>query len=349
MDKYTLTFLILIITSCNPGHFKSVRVNSGLDYGESHSCILFPQPSIGLIGGEVNKSTNDLDEHHKGYALFDAICWRSVDGGHNWKAQKITDGTFKELIIKDNIIYANINPADNDHKYKTYIYESRNYGKNWTFKCGIKTNIVRLHIKDSNWMIGNSSGELIETKDGGKNWNILKTNQYVGLEFYDNSHIYYFSYSKKIGFYDLLVRQDLYTGEEKRIILPEGFEGMNGKDNIMFCSKGKELRVYRINTDLSLSHLSSIKEGEPTSVSYIGINGKQIYIFVPFITTGLFRTNRSFYYSPDGGKSWKELGHKGYDAWTDNNITNYTDSCRFRIVFYKNIYTLGTFNTQVEK
>lgn len=51
MSRYIFIVLILMLSGCSPVNWQKIRVESGLDYGESRDCILFPCPSIGLMGG----------------------------------------------------------------------------------------------------------------------------------------------------------------------------------------------------------------------------------------------------------------------------------------------------------
>ena len=51
MSRYIFIVLILMLSGCSPVNRQKIRVESGLDYGESRDCILFLRPSIGLMGG----------------------------------------------------------------------------------------------------------------------------------------------------------------------------------------------------------------------------------------------------------------------------------------------------------
>lgn len=114
--------------------------------------FVLPLDLWGGVCKDINEETPQSER--VGYGIFDAMCWRSIDGGRNWTSQKLTDGALQELVVKDNIVYAVVNPKSNKWGYETFIYESRNFGADWTFKCGIKGSMVRLHVRDSNWMIG---------------------------------------------------------------------------------------------------------------------------------------------------------------------------------------------------
>lgn len=130
MSRYIFIVLILMLSGCSPVNRQKIRVESGLDYGEFRKCILFPCPSIGLMGGYVCKDINEETPQSErvGYGQFDAMCWRSIDGGRNWTSQKLTDGALQELVVKDNIVYAVVNPKSNKWGYETCIYESWNFG-----------------------------------------------------------------------------------------------------------------------------------------------------------------------------------------------------------------------------
>lgn len=347
MSRYIFIVLILMLSGCSPVNRQKIRVESGLDYGEFRKCILFPCPSIGLMGGYVCKDINEETPQSErvGYGIFDAMCWRSIDGGRNWTSQKLTDGALQELVVKDNIVYAVVNPKSNEWGYETFIYESRNFGADWTFKCGIKGSMVRLHVRDSNWMIGYIGYKLRETKDGGKNWHILKTSYRVLDEFYYGRYVYYLSYLKETPQRDdLLVRYDLYTGEEKMQRLPAGSNVEVGKENIIFVTKGKtdELDIYRINDDFSLTRLSTIKDREFISVDYVGIHGDEIYIYLVFKIENIFRANESFYYSSDRGRNWKKLGSMGLSRYDSHMLTSYVDDDGFKIV-YNDEFSLNIF------
>ena len=340
MNKYTSILLILFLGSCNPGHYKSVRIDSGLKPGEFHDVLLFPRSSIGLCGGYTSK--NLPWGTGGGYGRFNAICWRTIDGGRNWTAQKITDGSFSELTIKDDIVYALIITGGGQEINQNKIYESRDLGKTWKFKCAIREWMIRMHVMDSNRIIGNIEGKLRETRDGGKTWDILQTKNFIYHNFYHNKYAYYLSSSKRDAVLDILGRKNLDTGEERIMTLPDGFSGRKGKENLVFCNKGDEVRAYRINDDFTLTYLSSIKK--VTNVDYIGIYKEHIFIFA-----GLSSLDESFYYSSNSGKSWKRLGGKGLITTDGGEITDYTDSTGFKVLFYRDIFSLGTFSVPAEK
>lgn len=345
MNNYTIILLVLLVASCNPGHYKSVRVDSGLEGGcES---ILFPSSSIGLLGGYTIKDSIPWGTG-VGNWQFNAICWRTIDGGRNWRSQKIADGTFSELTVKDGIVYAIISTGDAKGGSKYKIYESSNLGEIWKYKCEVFKSIVRVHVMDSNWIIGDIGGRLGETRDGGKSWHVLESRNFVGRSFYHDKYVYYFSSTQQDGSFKLFVRRNLYTGEEKKMTLPDGFSGENGKENIMFCSKDKELRVYRINDDFTLTYLSTIKQEIIAGVDYVGIYNEHIFIFANFISPGFFRDYDSFYYSSDGGLNWKRLGHRRLITGGRGKITDYTDSTGFKVYFYIDPYTLGSFSVSAE-
>ena len=337
MSRYIFIVLILMLSGCSP--VQKVKIESGRVLGD---CILFPCPSIGLVGGCMCKDINEKipQSERVRYGQFDAMWWRSIDGGRNWTSQKLTDGVLQELVVKDDIVYAVVNRG-----YETFIYESRNFGADWTFKCGIKDSMVRLHVRDSNWMIGYIGYKLCETKDGGKNWHILKTSYRVLDEFYHDRYVYYLSYLKETPQRDdLLVRYDLYTGEEKMQRLPAGSNVEVGKENIIFVKGGNadELDVYRINDDFSLTRLSTIKDREFISVDYVGIHGDEIYIYLVFKIENIFRANESFYYSSDRGRNWNKLGSMGLSRYDSHMLTSYVDDDGFKIV-YNDGFSLNIF------
>ena len=349
MNKYNLILLVLLVASCNPGHYKRIRVDSGVNYGESNHSLLFPRSSIGLRGGVTVKDSIPWGGG-KGWGLFNALCWRTVDGGHNWTSQKITDGTFQDLIMKDDIVYAVIySGGGDDEKFQCKIYDSMDFGETWRLKCTMDEGILWVHVIDSNRIIGDIEGKLGETRDGGKTWNTLPTRYFTHRNFYHDKYAYYFSSSKNNVVTDILGRKNLETGEERIITFPDGFSGKNGKNNLVFCSKDKELRAYRINDDFTLTYLSSIKREKILGVDYVGIYNKHIFIFVNFIDPGIFWNEDSFYYSANDGKSWKRLGHKGLTTGGWDRITDYTDSTGFKVIFYKDIYSLGTFSVPAGK
>ena len=352
MNRYVFIMLILMLSGCSPMHRQKVKIETGRDV-ELCDCILFPRPSIGLMGGytckEINLETRQSEG--VGYGKFDAIYCRSIDGGRNWTSQKLTDGALQELTVKDDIVYAVVYPKSNACGYETFIYESRNFGANWTFKCGVKEYVSRLHVRDSNWMLGEGGG-LLETKDGGKSWHRLKTSKTVAYAFYHGRYVYYLSYSKEPPRRDLLVRYDLYTGEEKMLHLPAGSDVLKGKENIIFVTgeKAEELDVYRINDDFSLTYLSTIRDGKPLSVSFFRIYNDEIYVHVVFKDESYFVPAEIFYYSSDRGKNWKKLGTMGYSWWLSDMVTSYVDDDGFKIVYCDDGFSVNIFwNRNISK
>ena len=353
MNRYVFIMLILMLSGCSPIHRQKIRVESGLDNVESRDCILFPRPSIGLVGGCVCKEINleTRQSEGVGYGKFDAMCYISTDGGRNWTSQKLTDGILRELTVKDDIVYAVVYPKSNAWGYETFIYESRNFGANWTFKCGVKEYVSRLHVRDSNWMLG-KCGDLLETKDGGKSWHRLKTSKAVAYAFYHGRYVYYLSYSKEPPRRDLLVRYDLYTGEEKMLHLPTGSDVLKGKENIIFVRNEQtiNLDVYRINDDFSLTYLSTIRDKKPLSVSCLDVCGDEIYVYVVFYRESFFMANESFYYSSDRGKNWKKLGAMGHSQFNSDIVTSYVDNDGFKIVYCDYGFSVNIFwNRNISK
>lgn len=345
MNKHIYILLIIIITSCNPGHYKSVRIDKVSPLAP-RDCIKFLTASIGIWGGFDFKSPEAwyLPEY-PGLKQFDAMCWRTTDGGKNWRGQKITDGTLNEFDFKDNIVYAII-----ETNKGSQIYTSNDLGENWKLKCTTKEGLHNLHVIDSNWFIGNRWVNLSETKDGGQTWHDLPTSFPVGRTFYHENYIYNFSFSQlQPPVKDVLVRKNLYTGEEKIIHLPDGCHGINGAKDIIFCQKDKETRVYRVNKNFSLTYLSSIKQGKAPDILYTGIYNNHIYIFLSTLSESIFKSSRNFYYSSDGGANWTRLGQKGYYSVDGNNMTDYTDSTGFKIFFNRESLKLGTFNVPAPK
>lgn len=343
MNKIVYILLALFMMSCNSGHYNSVRIN-GLKYGEFYEDLLFISPSIGLLGGYEDKHTYHWDSiRPKGFQNFDAICLRTIDGGKNWEKQKMDDGIVNGFTIKDGIIYASIQKSDSTYVSKTVIYTSNDQGKNWKKKCELDTLLVRLHVIDSNWIIGNTYGKLNETRDGGNTWNELKTNNFVWNEFYAEGYVYYFS-DNNDGIFKTIVRRDLDSGHEREMPIPDNCEGTAGSGDIIFCRNNEELRVYEIDADFKFSYLYSFKKGGYMSAQFIGRHNEQIYLLIFSPRAGLFSLQDCFYYSPDGGKEWIKLGRKGYIDSMGKRVSSYGDSTSFRLFFYKDIYSMGIFN-----
>ena len=101
--------------------------------------------------------------------------------------------------------------------------------------------------------------------------------------------------------------------------------------------------------NFTLTYLSSIKKGKIISVDYIGIYDEHIFIFVTFLATCIFWGKNSFYYSSNGGKSWKRLGCKGFHFGCRGRVTDYIDSTGFNIIFYRNQFSLGSFSVPTNK
>ena len=70
MSRYIFIVLILMLSGCSP--VQKVKIESGRVLGD---CILFPCPSIGLVGGCMCKDINEKipQSERVRYGQFDAM------------------------------------------------------------------------------------------------------------------------------------------------------------------------------------------------------------------------------------------------------------------------------------
>lgn len=341
--------LILIIStilyiSCNsPVHYKSVRVQSGLgdspeifERNERYTAILFLSPRVGLITGLTHKKGAPTwgEEVSKDFWYKNAMCWKTTDGGKTWAGQYITDGEAKEIVEKDGTIYLLIEKKEAERDKWSDIYISRDQGCTWKKKCEIPAqDSYHLHVMDSSRMIINAHYGLIETKDGGKTWKKIPTRGTFYNEFYTRDHVYYFYLSHKDG--DYVVRQRLVDGKYQQVQLPDDLTGTGGIDDIIFCYNRNELRVYRIHENMSLSHLHTFERGRWQKVDYVAKHGSRLYISIRTNRANLFTRRRCFFYSPDGGNTWENLGNGAADWLTPGELmTDLVDNQAFKTIFY---------------
>lgn len=349
---------ILCIGCDSPVHYKDVRVQSGLEdfwggHYEWHTALLFISSEVGFIIGRTVKEGAPTwgEEVSKDFWYKNAMCWKTTDGGKTWAGQYITDGEAKEIVEKDGTIYLLIEKKEAERDKWSDIYISRDQGCTWKKKCEIPAqDSYHLHVMDSSHMIINAYFELIETKDGGKTWKKIPTRGTFYKEFYTRDHVYYFYLSHlpyKDG--DYVVRQRLVDGKYQQVQLPDKLQGEGGIDDIIFCSNRNELRVYRIHENMSLSHLHTFKRGHWQRLDYVAKHGSRLYISIHTNRANLFTRRRCFFYSPDGGNTWENLGNGAADWLTPGEfMTNVVDNQTFRMIFYnENSEVLGTFSCEL--
>ncbi len=288
-----------------------------------YSC-LFLTPEVGLMGGQKEGS---------------ACCWKTTDGGRHWQQQKLTAGILKDLTERDGVVYATIEKREKDTLLYTHsIYTTTNQGENWQLKCELVTEetFIDLLVWDDNRMFMVLNQGLLETLNGGKEWQMVR-NEVCRKVSVDDKYLYYMisrsRYSPKYIPIHYLVRHSLKSGREQFCKLPDSVEVEATCGNVVILAKERYLRSYRIEEDMSLTFLGQMKE-QAYSVDYMNRCGNQLFANL-FIDQG----TQKLFYSPDGGVHWEYSGK----STTREPTCMLVDSTHVRIYIFDSPYYLSSY------
>ncbi len=280
--------LLLSMFECGSGERQKVRIESGTEYMVSYECCLFFTPEVGLMGGEK-----------EGNACY----WKTNDGGRNWQINRLRSGTVWDLTEKDGVAYATVEKREKDTLLYTHsVYTSSDQGGNWQLKCEMvtKESFLDLLVVDDRRMFMVLSRGLLETRNGGKNWQMVRNDDCRKVSI-DDKYLYYMisSILFRQGPFDYLVRRSLESGKEQLIRLPKGICIKEICGDVVILAKEQHLRSYRIEEDMSLTFLGKLKQ-RAYSVDYMNRYGNQLFVDLPI---GI--AVNKLLYSPDGGVHWK--------------------------------------------
>ncbi len=268
-----------------------------------------------------------------------ACCWKTTDGGRHWQQQKLTAGILKDLTERDGVVYATIEKREKDTLLYTHsIYTTTNQGENWQLKCELVTEetFIDLLVWDDNRMFMVLNQGLLETLNGGKEWQMVR-NEVCRKVSVDDKYLYYMisrsRYSPKYIPIHYLVRHSLKSGREQFCKLPDSVEVEATCGNVVILAKERYLRSYRIEEDMSLTFLGQMKE-QAYSVDYMNRCGNQLFANL-FIDQG----TQKLFYSPDGGVHWEYSGK----STTREPTCMLVDSTHVRIYIFDSPYYLSSY------
>ena len=315
--------LLLSMFECGSGKRKKTWIKSEIEYMMRYSC-LFLTPEVGFFGGEK-----------EGNACY----WKTTDGGRHWQQQKLTAGVLKDLTERDGVVYATVEKREKDTLLYTHsIYSSIDQGESWQLKCEMvtKESFFDLLVLDDKRMFMVLNYGLLETQDGGKEWQMVR-NDVCWKVSVDDKYLYYMISRRRIlPKYiptDYLVRRSLKSGREQMRKLPDGIEVEATCGNVVILAKERYLRSYRIEEDMSLTFLGQMKE-KAYSVDYMNRCGNQLFANL-FIDQG----TQKLFYSPDGGVHWEYSGK----STTREPTCMLVDSTHVRIYIFDSPYYLSSY------
>lgn len=286
--------LLLTMVECGPGKRQEIKAESGIEYMDYCKSCLFFTPKVGLMGGKRG----------------DCAClWKTIDGGRNWRQKWLPGYMISDLTERDGVIYATVYQWRRDMSSFTYsVYTSCDQGESWEWKCNMKTeeSLVDVLVVDNKRMFMVLDSGLLETRNGGRNWQTLWGGDWQMLRdngqkiSMDDNYLYYSVYRVSPDNVPIhyIVRRSLESDKEDSLRLPAGdrVEAICGNIAIL---REKPFMTYRIEEDMSLTFLGLLKQSA-FSVEYISRCGEQL--FVNMQTSSLGFKN---FYSPDGGRHWK--------------------------------------------
>ena len=287
-----LVGLIVLLTmiKCGPGKRQEIKAESGIEYMDYCKSCLFFTPEVGLMGGEK-----------EGNACY----WKTTDGGRHWQQQKLTRGSVDDLTERDGVVYATVEKREKDTLLYTHsIYTSFDQGESWQLKCEMVTeeSFIDLLVLDDNRMFMVMSNSILETQNGGKEWQMVRDEGCPQVSVDDKYLYYVISRNRILPKYipiHYLVRRSLKSGRERFYKLPDGVKVEATCGDVIILEKEQHLRSYRIEEDMSLTFLGKLKQ-RAYSVDYMNRCGNQLFVDLPI---GI-AVNKLFY-SPDGGVHWK--------------------------------------------
>lgn len=290
-----LVSIILLLTmfECGSGEHQKVRIENGTEYMVGYESCLFFTPEVGLMGGE--KEGN-------------ACLWKTNDGGRNWQINRLKSGTVWDLTEKDGVAYATVETREKDTLLYTHsVYTSSDQGENWQLKCEMvtKESFLNLLVVDDRRMFMVLSRSLLETRNGGKDWQMVRNDDCRKVSI-DDKYLYYkiSNILFRHGPFDYLVRRSLESGKEQLIRLPKGVCIKKICGDVVFLEKGQHMKFYQIEEDMSLTFLGQLKQQNygVDYVDYMSRCGNQLFVY---LSVGM--AVKKLFYSPDGGRHWKHV------------------------------------------
>ena len=257
---------------CGSGEHRKMRIESGIKNLAYYESCLFFTPEIGLVGGQ--KEGN-------------AYCWKTTDGGRHWQQKKkLANGMVWDLTEKDGVAYATVVKREKDTLLYTHsVYISCDQGENWQLKCEIvaeNTFIDLLVLNDKRMFMVLNYG-LLETQDGGKEWQMVR-NDVCWKVSVDDKYLYYMISRRRILPIptDYLVRRSLKSGRERFYKLPDGVKVEATCGDVVILAKEQHLRSYRIEEDMSLTFLGQLKQQNygVEYVDYMSRCGNQLFVYL---------------------------------------------------------------------
>lgn len=312
--------LLLSMFECGSGKRKTVWIKDKIEYERSYSSCLFFTPKMGLLGGGKEG---------------DACCWKTTDGGRHWQQQKLARGSVDNLTERNGVVYATVEKQEKDTLLYTHsIYTTTNQGESWQLKCEMvtKESFVDLLILDDKRMFMVLYSSLLETQNGGKEWQMVR-DDFCRKVSIDDKYLYYMISrisSKHIPIH-YLVRRSLKSGREQLHKFPNGVEVEAICGNMIILAKERYLRSYRIEEDMSLTFLGQLKQ-QAYSVDYMSRCGNQLFANL-FVNQG----TQKLFYSPDGGVHWEYSGK----STTRKPTCMLADSTHVRIYIFDSPYYLS--------
>lgn len=213
-----------------------------------------------------------------------SLLLRSEDGGNTWNHCKQFDSQFLRSIffLDDSTGY-----VITSNYLDSYLYFTTNGGDSWDTDTieGVDLNNIFFNNDSVGCLVG-SSGEILQTKDGGENWTINKTvtdNPLYGVYFKDNEIGYITGYRGTILYTDSCttrLNENLFEPKNSTLwIFPNPSSGktniaysLDKISNVMievFNISGQSLKTINLNKQNKGKHKYTLNTSDFDSGLYI--------------------------------------------------------------------------------
>jgi photosystem II stability/assembly factor-like uncharacterized protein len=273
--------------------------------------MLFISPEIGYLGGSYSGETL------QSFSEYEAIIYKTVDGGNIWTRDYIIDGEVKQIEFIDEVLYVlvRIHTENSLRNMRSAIFRSIDYGTRWEKAYSTelpyyirnifpqsKSTIFALFAEQSN---GHSKHYVARSDDAGASWEdigpleniqnynyIIRQDQrliFMGSE--GSLEAYDLSEGNSYVIYDLKdMGHPIMTADSRNNVWLLGREN-DGMGLLMIDSGGDTRKILLGN---------KIGSGNPYSFH---IENDAISVFVT-TEASILGVSKEFYHSDDGGKTW---------------------------------------------
>ena len=280
---------------------------------ENFQSIIFISKEIGFLGGSHSGETQ------KSLPEYEAVLYKTVDGGKSWARRNIANGEVKQIKFIDDVLYllVQIHTENNLRNLRSAIFRSVDYGSHWeeVFSTELpfhvrkifpynKSTLYALFGDQSN---GHSRHYVARSDDAGSSWEKigpLENIRHYGYTFLQGQRLIFLATGNSLDAYDLLAGKSNTIYDLKNMAFP--IMTSDSQNNIWLLWRSNDememLMIDRASNNRKISLGKKFGGGSPYSFH---VEGDAISTFV---TTGssILGATKKFYHSEDGGNTWKK-------------------------------------------